>query len=195
MPWQLKTNIRGLQGASGPTGPAGSTGAAATVAVGTTTTGAAGTNASVTNTGSSGAAVFNFTIPRGATGNTGPTGPQGPAGPQGPSGSPLPRVSSITSSATPTIDVGFTDQLNITALATNITSVTVTGSPADGQRLFVRVKDNGAARTIAWGASFLASGVAPLLTTTILGKTHLCSFMYDSAAARWIALATDDVGY
>jgi len=45
---------------------------AATIAVGTTTTGNAGTNASVTNSGTSSAAVFNFTIPRGDTGAAGP---------------------------------------------------------------------------------------------------------------------------
>jgi hypothetical protein len=50
------------------------------VAVGTVTTGAAGSSASVSNAGTSGAAVFNFTIPRGDTGATGATGPQGPAG-------------------------------------------------------------------------------------------------------------------
>ena len=46
-------------------GPAG---VAATVGVGTVTTGAAGSSASVTNVGTSSAAVFNFTIPGGATG-------------------------------------------------------------------------------------------------------------------------------
>jgi collagen type VII alpha len=61
-------------------GPAGQ---AATIAVGTTTTGAAGSSASVTNSGTSSAAVFNFTVPRGATGATGATGPQGPQGVQG----------------------------------------------------------------------------------------------------------------
>jgi hypothetical protein len=55
-------------------------GDAATIAVGTTTTGAAGTSASVTNSGTSYAAIFNFTIPRGDTGATGPTGPTGAAG-------------------------------------------------------------------------------------------------------------------
>jgi hypothetical protein len=44
-------------------GPAG---AAATATVGTTTTGAEGTSAAVANAGSTSAAVFNFTIPRGA---------------------------------------------------------------------------------------------------------------------------------
>lgn len=53
-------------------GPKGDPGTAATIAVGTTTTGAAGTNASVTNSGTTSAAVFNFTIPQGTTGAAGP---------------------------------------------------------------------------------------------------------------------------
>jgi collagen type VII alpha len=64
-------------------GPAGQDGAAATIAVGTVTTGAAGSSATVTNAGTSSVAVFNFAIPRGATGATGATGPQGPQGVQG----------------------------------------------------------------------------------------------------------------
>ena len=55
-----------------------------TVDVGTTTTGAEGTQASVTNSGTTHNAVFNFTIPKGDTGATGATGPQGPTGPAGP---------------------------------------------------------------------------------------------------------------
>jgi hypothetical protein len=54
-----------LQGATGPQG------AAATIAVGTVTTGAAGSSATITNSGTSGAAVFDFTIPRGDTGSLG----------------------------------------------------------------------------------------------------------------------------
>lgn len=63
--------------------------------IGTVTTGAAGSNANVTVTNSGNTAVFNFTIPRGATGAQGPqgekgatgaTGAQGPQGEQGPQG-------------------------------------------------------------------------------------------------------------
>ena len=54
-------------------------GEAATVAVGTVTTGAAGTNASVTNVGDSHDAVFNFTIPKGDKGDKGDTGNTGTA--------------------------------------------------------------------------------------------------------------------
>lgn len=57
-------------------------GTAASISVGTTTTGAAGSSASVTNSGTSGAAIFDFTIPRGDTGLTGATGPTGPMGPK-----------------------------------------------------------------------------------------------------------------
>ena len=65
------------RGVSGSTGPAG---AAATIAAGTTTTGAAGSFASVSNSGTSSAAVFNFTIPRGDVGATGATGAAGAQG-------------------------------------------------------------------------------------------------------------------
>ena len=78
--------IQGIQGATGPQGPTGNTGAtgaagadgadgadgaAATIAVGTVTTGATGSSATVTNSGTSAAAVFDFSIPQGATGVTG----------------------------------------------------------------------------------------------------------------------------
>jgi hypothetical protein len=56
----------------------GPPGTPATVSVGTTTTGASGTAASVTNSGTSSAAILNFTIPQGPQGATGTTGPQGP---------------------------------------------------------------------------------------------------------------------
>lgn len=100
----------GPPGPAGPTGPQGPTGTAATATAGQTTTTAPGTNATVTNVGSTSSAVFDFAIPRGATGtqgaagvqgpkgdpgatgpqgpigNTGPTGPQGAQGVQGPTG-------------------------------------------------------------------------------------------------------------
>lgn len=66
-------------GAGSPGAP-GSPGAAATVAVGSTTTGAAGTAAAVANSGSSSAAVLDFTIPRGDPGTPGTPGTPGAAG-------------------------------------------------------------------------------------------------------------------
>ncbi len=57
-------------------GPQGQPGQSATVDVGTTTTGAAGSDAAVENVGSTSAAVFNFTIPTGAKGPDGEAGTQ-----------------------------------------------------------------------------------------------------------------------
>ena len=64
-------------GNAGATGPAG---AAATLSIGTVTTGAAGTQANVTNTGTSTAAILNFTIPQGAPGIGGGGGGGGTSG-------------------------------------------------------------------------------------------------------------------
>lgn len=88
---------QGMQGEPGETGPAGQ---AATITVGTTTTGEPGTEAQVTNSGTAQDAILNFTIPQGVPGPKGDTGPQGepgakgdpgPKGPQGPQGEPGPQ--------------------------------------------------------------------------------------------------------
>lgn len=55
-------------------GETGQTGAAATIAVGTVHTGAAGSSATVTNSGTESAAVFDFSIPQGAAGTAGKDG-------------------------------------------------------------------------------------------------------------------------
>lgn len=73
----LKTELKGDKGDTGDT---------ATVDVGTTTTGNAGTDASVTNSGSTSAAIFDFVIPRGDKGETGSQGIQGIQGIQGATG-------------------------------------------------------------------------------------------------------------
>lgn len=90
------------KGDTGPTGATGPTGlkgdAAATISVGTTTTGNAGTSAAVTNSGTSSAVVLNFTIPKGVDGATGATGPQGPAG----ADASLTNITTTISLATPT---------------------------------------------------------------------------------------------
>ena len=73
------TGLTGETGSPGSTGPKGDAAATITVAP-TVTTSAAGTNAAVTNSGTSSDVVLNFTIPRGADGIAGATGPSGPAG-------------------------------------------------------------------------------------------------------------------
>lgn len=63
---------QGIAGQDGQDGQDGADGAAASVAIGTVTTLSPGSNATVTNSGTSSAAVLDFGIPQGATGNPGP---------------------------------------------------------------------------------------------------------------------------
>ena len=69
-----------MDGVNGTNGTNGQDGAAATIQVGTVTTGQPGSNASVTNSGTQNAAVFDFSIPQGAQGVQGPAGPGVPSG-------------------------------------------------------------------------------------------------------------------
>jgi hypothetical protein len=106
-----------------------------------------------------------------------------------------PRVDTTASSATPTINTDTTDVFTITALAAAITSMTtnLSGTPTEGQKLLIRIKDNGTARAITWGASFGSSGVATLLATTAISKTHHVGLVWDGSV--WRCLAVDAVGY
>lgn len=73
-----------IKGPKGDTGARGDPGTAATVQVGSVSTGEAGSQASVTNAGNETAAVFNFTIPRGAQGVAGPGVSVGSGAPSSP---------------------------------------------------------------------------------------------------------------
>lgn len=64
----------------------GGSGSTVSVAVGQTTTGAAGTNASVINSGTESALVLDFTIPQGPKGDKGEPGAVGPTGQDGVNG-------------------------------------------------------------------------------------------------------------
>ena len=63
----------GAQGETGPEGPTGPTGAAATITIGSVTTGDPGTEAQVNNSGTDENAVLDFVIPRGEPGGGGGT--------------------------------------------------------------------------------------------------------------------------
>lgn len=109
---------------------------------------------------------------------------------------PSTRINFTASSATPAINVDTTDQFNITALAAAITSMTsgLSGTPLDGQKLMIRIKDNGTARAITWGASFASTGIATLLATTVVNKTHYVGLIYSLVTSTWDCVACDPVG-
>ena len=101
-----------------------------------------------------------------------------------------PRVTQIASSATPVIDTDTCDFVDITALAAAITSMTtnLSGAPTNGQRLTIRIKDDGNSRAITWGASFENIG-GTLPTTTTPGKRHTVQLIYDTTALKWGCVA------
>jgi hypothetical protein len=101
------------------------------------------------------------------------------------------RSNTTVSSATPAINSDTTDIFTITALATAITSMTtnLTGTPGNGQKLVIRIKDDGTARAITWGASFASRG-ATLPTITVAGKYQYNGFFWNSTASTWDCVAT-----
>lgn len=101
------------------------------------------------------------------------------------------RVVTVTQSATPTINTDNTDVASITGLAQAITSMTtnLTGTPSDGDLLWVQITDNGTARAITWGASFEASGNQALPTTTVLSTRLDVLFAWNAVTSKWRCIA------
>lgn len=103
--------------ATGVPGPQGLPGDAATIAVGTTSTLTPGTPATVTNSGTSSAAVFNFGIPQGQQGQQGIQGIQGPVGPQGPAGVLYATSPLALNTGTSTLSIDLSAYLTASAAA------------------------------------------------------------------------------
>jgi hypothetical protein len=101
------------------------------------------------------------------------------------------RVTTITSHATPTINTDNCDAVTITAQAEAITSMTtnLSGTPANFDMLMIRIKDDGTARAITWGASFAARG-ADLPTTTVATKVTHALFIWNAVTSTWDCLST-----
>jgi hypothetical protein len=181
-----------LSYSSGPVGP---TGAAASLTLGTVTTGAAGSSVVITNSGTSSAATFNFTIPIGDVGATGPTGPTGPTGSTGTAatitvGTVSAGTAAVTNSGTssaavldftlqtgatgPTGPIGPTGPTGSIGSATlDDLSDTIITSPATGQVL----RYNGTNwvnynNTITLGGNFTTSG-AYTTSLTVTGTTSI----------------------
>lgn len=91
---------------------------ATTVTVGSTTTGAAGSSASVSNSGTSTAAVLDFTIPQGAKGDTGATGAKGDKGDKGDTGA-TGATGSAGSAATVSVGTTTTGSAGSSATVSN----------------------------------------------------------------------------
>lgn len=98
-----------------------------------------------------------------------------------------PRVDTIASAATITPTADTCDVYTVTALATNPTFAIPSGTPVNGQKLMIRIKDNGSSRTMSWtttaGGYRVIGTVLP--TTTTINKTIYVGCVYNSDAGYW----------
>jgi hypothetical protein len=97
----------------------------------------------------------------------------------------------IASAATITPTAGTTNQYTVTALATAATIAAPSGTPTDGQKLLIRLKDNGVARALTWtttSGAYRAVGVT-LPTTTTAGKVTYVGCVYNSQDTFWDVIA------
>jgi hypothetical protein len=105
------------------------------------------------------------------------------------------RVTSITDAATITPTGDSSDQYNVTALAQPATIAAPSGTPTSGQKLILRIKDNGTNRALTWtttSGAYRAIGVT-LPTTTTANKTVYIGCIYNTDATFWdvVAVATE----
>jgi hypothetical protein len=103
------------------------------------------------------------------------------------------RVLPITSSfGTPTITTDTCDIVTITGISANITnmSTNLSGTPLEGDSLVIWFKDDGTARTIAWGTSFAPLSGTSLPTTTVVGKAVVATFLYSAVPTTPIWIMT-----
>jgi hypothetical protein len=169
------TGPTGAPGPTGPTGATGPTGSAATVTVGTVTTGASGTSVTVTNSGTTSAAVLNFTIPQGATGATGPTGstgatgatgPTGPTGPQGATGATGATGPAGATGPTGANGLGYGGLTSTSSVLIGTGSKTFTVNQAQGTNAFVVGQYVRAFNTAA-PTNFVAGAITAYSATTL----------------------------
>ena len=101
------------------------------------------------------------------------------------------RIQSTASAATVTPNADSDDQVLITAQAAALTLANPSGTPTEGQKLIIRLKDNGTARGITFGAQYRAMGVA-LPTTTVISKWKHLGLIWSATDSKWDLVAMAD---
>jgi hypothetical protein len=94
----------------------------------------------------------------------------------------VPRADSISSSATPSINTDNIDYYEIKAQNTNVTSVTMTGTPTMGQSVCLCWTGTGPF-TLTLGSAFEASSIS--LPTTVTTTKQCAVFIYNTITSKW----------
>lgn len=101
------------------------------------------------------------------------------------------RIGTVADAATITPTGDSSDQYNVTALAQAATIAAPSGTPTDGQKLVLRIKDNGTARALTWtttSGAYRAVGVT-LPTTTVISKVVYIGCIYNAQDTFWDVVA------
>jgi len=99
-----------------------------------------------------------------------------------------PRVSTPTVAGTYAINTDSFDMVVITGQNVNITNVTTTGTPTNGQKLWFSVTGT-AARTISFNASNFEASTVALPTTTVSTNRLDVGFVWNVATSKWRCVA------
>ena len=83
------------------------------------------------------------------------------------------------------IDTTDTTVAELNNQAFTLTVSNPTGTAVNGQRLVVKIKDNGLAVTIIWGSAWTAFTGAGLPTSTGTGKWQYITAYYDQGSGNW----------
>lgn len=104
------------------------------------------------------------------------------------------KITTVASDATPNPTGGsLRNFYTITALAANAIFAVPSGTPANANKLIIRIKDNGTARTLTWNAIYRRLEFA-LPTTTVISKTLYVGFIYNSADSKWDMVCINEEG-
>lgn len=95
------------------------------------------------------------------------------------------------SNTNPVPNVDTCTTYSITALSTNARFTAPIGTPADQQRLFITIKDDGTSRNVSWDKKYAPSRAAALPTMTIAGVTQKLGFLYDAESQQWICFVSN----
>lgn len=104
----------------------------------------------------------------------------------------IPRVVTAASYTTDTgtsLSCDTADQFQVTAQAGALKFNNPSGTCSAGQKLIIRVKDDGTARALTYDTQFRAIGIT-LPTTTVISKTTYIGFVYNATDTKWDGLAT-----
>lgn len=94
------------------------------------------------------------------------------------------RGTSSAASGDITPAIGTTELVIRTALAAGININNPTGTTAEGQRLRIRLRDDGTGRALTWGSEFRSMS-ATLPATTTASKTVAMEFWRNEAETTW----------